>query len=122
MWEDWIDSPVFLYSFADTQRILCVYDYDVAVLVFVVDCSKESSNNATFPRWPPNDYTRQELERMATNVVVGARGIVRLPTYAEVQEASGKVRTFSFGFRPFFTKQFLLSALDTNRQSCWPTN
>jgi hypothetical protein len=106
---------------------LCVYDYDIAVLVFVVDSRSEGTNTTTLPLWPPDDYTRQELERMATNVVVQAKGIVRLPTYAEVQEASSHVRTLTSrqfraaSFGVYCPKEFVLMALDTNRHSCWPT-
>lgn len=119
--EDFFGHPIFLYSFADTQRILCVYNYHIAILVFVVDASREGTNSSTMPRWPPNDYIRQQLARMTTNVVVGAKGVIRLPTCAEVQEASSKARSLGFGLRAAGFKRFVASALDTNRQSCWPT-
>lgn len=127
MWKDFFDSPVFLYSFPDRQRFLCVYDNDTAVLVFVVDCRAEGTNISTLPLWPPDDYTRQVLQQMATNVVVQAKGIVRLPTYAEVQQASSHVRKLTSmqfqlaSFGGYCPKEFVLMALDTNRHSCWPT-
>jgi hypothetical protein len=127
IWEDCFDDPVFLYCFSDRQRFLCVYDYDVAVLVFVVDCRPEGTNPLTPPLWPPDDDTRKTLGWMMTNVVVQAKGAVRLPTYAEVQETSSFVRKSTSGqfraayFGIYCPKNFVLMALDTNRNSCWPT-
>ena len=39
LWEDSFDGPVFIYPFADGKRFFCDYDYDVAMLDFVVDFS-----------------------------------------------------------------------------------
>jgi len=126
--------PVFIYPFPDTQRFLCIYDDDTAVPVFVVDLISRSTNTATLPAWPPNDYTRTYLAQRATNIVCGTKGSVRLPSLGEVQEASGilsglsqrQLRTASFPcadfglYRFYWSKEALLSALHTNRQAVWP--
>lgn len=136
VWKDFFDFPMFVYSFADARRFLCVYDDDTSVPVFVVDFDGPGTNASKPPLWPPDDYTRQVLEQRATNVVVNGKGLVRLPTYAEVREVSMNVKAWTpkqfkgasfpvldLGFCRFRTsdKQFVLRALDTNRHSVWPT-
>ena len=136
VWKDFFDSPVFVYSFPDARRFLCVYDDDTSVLTFVIDCAGSGPNPANQPQWPPDDYTRQVLEQRATNVVINSKGVVRLPTYSEVQEVSTKVKAWTprqfkaasfpvvdLGFCQFrtFDKDFVLRAIDRNRQSVWPT-
>jgi hypothetical protein len=124
-----------MYCFVDTKRFLCVYDDDTAVLAFVVDCGATGTNALDQPLWPPDSDTREYLAKRATNVVVQSKGLVRLPSYAEVQEAVSSLRTWTprqfraasfpsldLGFYRFgISKEFVLMALDTNRQSCWPT-
>jgi hypothetical protein len=136
VWKDFFDFPVFIYSFADAQRFLVVYDDDTSVLTFVVDAGGSGTNASNLPLWPPDDYTREVLERRATNVVFSSKGVVRLPTYAEVREVSSTVRAWTpkqfkaasfpvvdLGFCRFRTldKRFVLGAVDTNRHSVWPT-
>jgi hypothetical protein len=134
LWDSFFQYPVLLYSFPDGQRFLCVYDDDTAVLVFVVDCRTPETNAASQTLWPPNDYTRDYLARATTNVVIQSAGIVRLPSYDEVREVSHTISAWTprqfkaccfpvndigvFWF--YFPKDFVLMALDTNRQSCWP--
>jgi hypothetical protein len=71
-----------------------------------------------------------------TNVVMGTNIFVRLPSYAELQETSSnlanltetQLKTASFPsadlglYRFYWTRDDLLSELQTNRQSLWPTN
>ncbi len=95
LWKDFFDCPMFVYSFPNARRFLCVYDYDIAILTFVVDCQGASTNTAIQRDWPSDDFTRGELVRGVTNVVVSGNGVVRLPTYAEVQEVSTKVKTWT---------------------------
>jgi hypothetical protein len=136
VWKDFWDCPLFVYSFADARRFLCIYDDDTALLTFVVDCEPRGTNAINLRPWPPDDYTREHLERRATNVVVNCNGVVRLPTYAEVQEVSSKVKAWTpqqlraatfpgldFGFCQFRSsdKEFVLRLLDPNRNSVWPT-
>ena len=136
VWKDFFDFPVFVYSFADARRFLCVYDDDTSVLTFVVDCERAGTNTTNQQRWPPDDYTREYLEGRVTNVVVDCKGVLRIPTCAEVQEVSTKVTAWTpwqfkaasfpvldLGFyqvRPS-DKQFVLLAVDPNRRSVWPT-
>ena len=134
LWEDFFDFPLFMYPFADRQRILCIYDYDTSVLVFVVDFARSPASATNSPEWPPDEYTRGVLLAGATNVVTNTKGFVRLPTYAELQEVSsnlvsltpGQFRaasfpTFDLGlYRAYWPKEALFAALHTNRQSCWP--
>src|SRR6266852_4894705 len=53
LWGDVFDFPLFMYPFADAQRFLCIYDYDTAVLVFVVDFSRLPASATGPPNWPP---------------------------------------------------------------------
>ena len=126
--------PVFIYSFPDAERFLCIYDDDTAVLAFVVDSDLSRTNALGAAEWPTNDYTRGILAQRATNVVVGTRCGVRLPRYTELQEASTYIAHMSsrqlknasfpcadFGlYRFYWPREALLSALHTNRGSCWP--
>jgi hypothetical protein len=126
--------PLFVYPFPDAQRFLCVYDDDTSVPVFVVDLGARATGNAHSLAWPPNDYTRTYLAQRATNIVVGTKGTVRLPSCEEVQEASTalasltprQLRTASFPcadfgvYRFYWPKEALLNALHTNRQAAWP--
>ena len=134
IWDGLFELPMFLYSFPGGDRFLCVYDDDTAVLVFVVDCGFPKTNAPGQALWPPDSYTRDCLAGMMTNVVVQSAGMVRLPTYDEVSEVSSAVRTWtpkqfrsaSFPahnlgvYKHYFPRDFVLNALDTNRQSCWP--
>jgi hypothetical protein len=134
LWGDFFEGPLFIYPFADGQRFLCIHDFDVEVLVFVVDCGGSATNLQYPPQWPPNDYTRRCLAEGATNVVIETKGLVRLPSYAEVQEVSRslvdltprRLNAASFPCwnlgvcRCYLPKEFLLRQLDTNRQSVWP--
>lgn len=136
LWKDFFDCPMFVYSFPNARRFLCVYDYDVAILTFVVDGEGSRTNTANQRDWPADDFTRGELERGVTNVVVSGNRVVRLPTYAEVQEVSTKVKAWTprqfkaasfpvmnLGFCSFRSsdKEFVLWAIATNRRGVWPT-
>ena len=70
--------PVFIYSFPDAERFLCIYDDDTAVLAFVVDSDLSRTNALGAAESPTNDYTRGILAQRATNVVVGDS--LRCPT------------------------------------------
>ena len=134
LWGDAFGSPLFIYPFADGQRFLCIDDDDTSVLVFIVDFSAAGANVTNSPGWPPNDYTRKYLAERAPHVVMETKGSIRLPSYAEVQEASRslmkltptQLETASFPscdlglYRFYVPIDFLLRQLDTNRQSCWP--
>ena len=133
VWGDIWDFPLFIYPFADGQRFLCIDDDDTATLVFVVDSRAASTNQLDLPQWPPDDYTREYLKQRATNVVIAPKGLVRLPTYAEVQEVSSnlgkltpsqfKATSFpcaNFGIWRFYVpRDYLLRDLSTNRHSVW---
>lgn len=128
LWEDFFDEPIFIYPFADGKRFLCDYDFDVAMLDFVVDLNGSSSNNST--NWPLDGELRANLSRMATNVVYDAKGIVRLPNNAELQEVSNYLGSpnqmranggYFFLIHGSWDKKFLLLDLATNRDSIWPT-
>lgn len=134
LWEDFCDGPVFIYPFADNRRFLCDYNFDTAILVFVVDLDAAGTNGIGSTDWPPNDELRSYLARNATNVVSATTGAVRLPTYAELREVSDYVSQASVGqikrasmpycdfgiYRHYVSKEFLLLDLATNRQSYWP--
>ena len=133
LWEDFFHFPLFIYPFADGERFLCIYDYDTAVLVFVLDFA-QSASAALAPEWPSDAYVRGVLMGGATNVVMKTRCLVRLPVHAELLEVSSnltslsarELRAASFPtldagvYRGYWPKEALLSALATNRQSCWP--
>ncbi|HXC99913.1 MAG TPA: hypothetical protein VN048_11265 [Verrucomicrobiae bacterium] len=134
LWGDMFDCPLFIYPFADGRRFLCIDDDDTSVLVFIVDFTGTGTNVTNQPGWPPNDYTRNYLVERAPRIVMDTKGTVRLPSYAEVQEASrtlmkltpGELKSASFPScdfglcRLYVPKEFLLRQLDTNRQSVWP--
>jgi len=129
LWEDFFDSPVFIYPFADGKRFLCDYDDDTAMLDFVVDLNASNSNRADSANWPSDEYLRSNLARMATNVVFNTTGIVRLPNHEELQEVSDSLASanpkresggYFFLILGNWDKEFLLRDLATNRQSFWP--
>jgi len=133
MWTDFFDFPLFIYTFADTRRFLCVYDDDTDVLVWVVDFNPGATPAQPGGIWPADNYLREVLTRRATNVVFNTTGLVRLPSQAEVQEASSNLQSLSprqfraesfpsadLGFyRSYWSKEDLLSDLVTNRTSVW---
>jgi len=129
LWQDFFDFPCFIYPFADGKRFLCDYDDDTSLLDFVVDFSARGTNTPNSSPWPPDDYTRTYLASRITNVVMNTKGIVRLPTYAELREVSNyltgenpaAVKAGYFQLLDFGTKEGLLLDLATNRQSVWPT-
>jgi hypothetical protein len=127
--DNWIDgSPIFIYPFADGKRFLCDQDDDTAMLDFIVELDSSSTNGTGSPPWPADAYVREHLLSQATNVVFNPKGIVRLPTYAELREVSDHLAgTTSVQTKPayFFlgglgAKDHLLLDLATNRQSLWP--
>ena len=134
LWEDAFDLPLFFYPFADGRRFLCNYDFDTAILVFIVDLNASGTNESDLSKWPSDDQFRTDLARMASNVVLETKGVVRLPSFAELQEVSSylasatprQIKNASFPFcdfgvyRNYATKKDLLLDLATNRQSYWP--
>ena len=134
LWEDFFDFPLFIYPFADGQRFLCIEDDDTSVLVFVVDFSASATNATNVNGWPPNDYLRNYMAGRAPGVVIGTKGVVRLPMQAEVQEVSshlaglapGQFKKESFPawdigiYRAYWPKDQLMLELSTNRSSVWP--
>jgi hypothetical protein len=131
LWQDFFDFPCFIYPFADGKRFLCDYDDDTSLLDFVVDFRDSATNEPRSSGWPPNDnvmgnYVRTYMASRMTNVVLNTKGIVRLPTYAELHEVSGyltgtnqaQIKAGYFNF--FGSKESLLLDLATNRQSVWP--
>jgi hypothetical protein len=131
LWTDSFDSAIFIYPFADGKRFLCDYDYDTAILVFVVDFNVQGTNSSTFAGWPSDPYLRTELIDGATNVVTNTKGLVRLPNYEELQEVSAYIADSQFkthslpvldlGLYRFYPRaDILLADLTTNRNSAWP--
>jgi hypothetical protein len=134
LWGDAFDFPLFIYPFTDNQRFLCVYDYDVSILVFVVDLGSIAAGTSNAQAWPAHSYLREVLAQGATNVVLQTQGSVRLPSFAEAQEVSSNLTTLpisqlearSFPFldlgvyRSYWPKDRLIAALHPNRESCWP--
>ncbi len=80
LWDDFFDFPLFVYPFTDGRRFMCIYDYDTAVLVFVVDFAHSATNTTKPPEWPSDAYTRKVLTEGAANVVMKTKGFVRLPS------------------------------------------
>ena len=131
LWEDWCDGPLFIYPFVDGRRFLCDYNYDTAILVFVVDLDTTHTNLQKQAEWPADRELRANLASSATNACTQSKGIIRLASAAELQEvrdylllaAASRIRTASFpycdfGFyHDFAEKDFLLLSLATNRQS-----
>lgn len=131
LWQDFFDFPCFIYPFADGKRFLCDYDDDTSLLDFVVDFRDSATNEPRSSGWPPNDnvmgnYVSTYMASRMTNVVFNTKGIVRLPTYAELHEVSGYLNgtnqaQIKAGYFDFFgSKESLLLDLATNRQSVWP--
>lgn len=132
-WGDIFHFPLFIYPFADGQRFLCIDDDDTAILVFVIDCNASGATFTNLDGWPPDDYTRKYLAERAPHVVKESKGVVRLPSYAEVQEVSSNLAGMATGqfektsfpgvdfgvYRIYWPKAFLLSELSTNRHSVW---
>jgi hypothetical protein len=124
LWGDFFDRPIFVYCFNDQKRFLCDFDYDVEDFVFVIDMNKGSAS-VPQPKWPANDFNRQQMSSWMTNVVLEARGTVRFPTFAELQEASTNVSrlaagqfltTFGRANRLYWLKASLIADLKTNRE------
>jgi hypothetical protein len=134
LWADMFDFPLYIYPFSDMRRYLCIYDDDTSVLVFVVDFGISDTSTPVLSKWPSDDYVRTYMAQRATNVVMETGGLVRLPNYSELQEASSNLMSLTpwqfkatsfpssdFGFYRFYwTKEQLLSELATNRNSVWP--
>jgi len=134
LWTSAFTSPLFFYPFADGQRFLCDYNDDTAILVFVVDFDA-SDTNAAWSQWPADDFARKEMASRATNVVMETKGLIRLPTYAELQEVSTyltdatprQIKNASFPYCDlgilwnYAEKSFLLADMATNRQASWPS-
>lgn len=125
LWQDFFDFPCFIYPFADGKRFLCDYDDDTSLLDFVVDFSASATNEPSSFSWPPDNYARTYMASRITNVVFETKGIVRLPTYAELHEVSGYLTgtnqaQIKAGYFFFGSKESLLLDLATNRQSVWP--
>ncbi|PWU15200.1 MAG: hypothetical protein C5B50_15780 [Verrucomicrobia bacterium] len=127
-------TPLFIYPFPDEKRFLCVDDDDTCVLVFVVDCRATAPRPPSGKEWPSDDYLRDYMKRRSTNVVMDPKGIVRLPSYDEVEEAGKRVAgmtskelrtgcfpTLDLGvYRYYLPRELLLKNLATNRISPWP--
>jgi hypothetical protein len=132
-------GPIFIYPFADGKRFLCDYDDDTSLLDFVVDFRDSATNEPRSSGWPPNDnsmgdriglgnYVRTYMASRITNVVFDTQGIIRLPTYAELQEVSSyltnttpsPIKAVYFQLITSGTKKGLLLDLATDRQSVWP--
>ena len=134
LWGDYFDFPILILPFPDGKRYLCIYDYDVSVLVFVVDTGGAATNVTSVPHWPIDGYVRECLTQGMTNVVLSSKGSVRLPDLSEVQEASRMIRSMTpaqyrygsfpsldLGVRRWYWPQAkLLLDLETNRSSVWP--
>lgn len=134
LWADLFDFPVYIYPFPDGKRFLCIDDNDTSVLVFVVCLHGSSPSGTGSPVWPSNDYVRNYMASAMTNIVIGSNILVRLPTYAELQETASnlaslteaQVKTASFPtgdlglYRFYWTRDDLLSEIKTNRSSLWP--
>lgn len=133
LWADFFDSPRFIYPFADGQRYLCDYSADTADLIFIVDFGSSRTNVMNTDKWPSDDWTRTSFAKWITNVCCDTKGVVRLPNYSELQEASSNLvsltswqrKTTSFpcrdlGFLRFYqSKEDLIYGLRTNRELAW---
>lgn len=125
LWEDFCDSPIFIYPFPDGKRFLCDYDYDVAMLDFVVDFGSSATNARP---WPVDGLFRGCTLGQVTNIVFDTEGVVRWPTDAELNEVTGYLEgTTSLHTKAAYfdavglgAKSGLLLDLATNRQSAWP--
>src|SRR5215469_8211586 len=76
LWEDFFDFPLCIHPFPDGKRFFCIYDFDVSVLVFVVDFNPSTTNFVQSPAWPSGDYLRSCLAQGMTNVVMNTKGVV----------------------------------------------
>lgn len=123
VWEDFFDYPVFIYPFSDGKRFLCIDNDDTSVLIYVVDLNASATRASL---WPPDNYARTYIFERMTNVVMDTKGIVRLPTYPELQDAASylanpELKNDSIGvYSAHWSVQKLLSELDSNRVSVWP--
>lgn len=132
LWEDWCDGPLFIYPFGDGRRFFCDYNYDTAILDFVVDLDPSHTNLTV--NWPANHEVRKYLAQSATNVAYDTKGMIRLPTDEELDEvrdylartSARKINDSSipytdFGIRHGYARrEFLLLDIATNRQNHWP--
>lgn len=133
LWADFFDFPLIIYPFADGQRFMCDYDADTADLVFIVDLSPAGTNAMNMDKWPSDDWTRTSFTKWITNVCCDTKGVVRLPSYAELQEASSNLQSLTswqlkttafpnidFGIlRVYEPKDNLIYDLRTNLQYSW---
>jgi hypothetical protein len=131
LWRDFFDDPIFIYPFDDGKRFLCDYDYDTAILVFVVDLDTGHTNLPGPSRW--SGELSSSLDHCATNVVLETKGVVRLPTDAELREARESVMPSKENansaspphhhrgiYCASFPKKDLLLHLADDRSSSWP--
>lgn len=132
LWEDAFDGPQFIYPFADGRRFFCDYNFDTAILDFVVDLDASHTNLTA--NWPANYEVGKNLAQFATNVAYDTKGVVRLATDEELDEVRGyltrtsvgKIKTASLpycdlGFyHGYASRDFLLLDPATNRQNYWP--
>jgi hypothetical protein len=92
MWAGFFEFPVFLYSFSDGQRSLCVYDDDTDVLVFVIDYGA--------PRLPSQGEVQEVSDRVQK--------------WTGRQFKAACFPNYGFGF----SREWVLMALDRNRSNC----
>jgi len=127
---DIYDGPLLIHPLEDSERFLCVYDYDVEIFACVVDFSGSATNASKQGEWPSNDSHRAAFAGWATNVVLQANGAVRLPSCEELQEASANLASLSSSqfksasfsrrdvgiYRFYVPKETVLFNLRTNRE------
>ena len=132
LWQDLFDSPLYIYPFTDAQRYLCVYNWDTAILVFVVDLDSSHTNLAV--NWPAKGKLRDDLENAATKVMLNSNVLARMPTDDELQEVRDhlsraskvEIKAASLPYcdlgvcRSYEDRATLLLDLATNRQNYWP--
>lgn len=133
MWSDFFDCPEFIYPFGDGKRFLCDYWGDTENLVFIVDFSSTSTNVLNLDKWPSDDFERGRMQKRIAYLVADTKGSVRLPSFAELQEASSNLLSLTswefrrasfpsgdFGIiRLYFSKADLLNDWRLNRQGAW---
>ena len=124
------EGPVLIHPFENSERFLCVYDYDVEIFAFVVDLRASATNASKQAEWPSNDSNRAAFVSWATNVVLQTKGVVRLPSREELEEASSNLvsltsvqfKNVSFPrrnigvYRFYASQQSVLFNLRTDRQ------
>jgi len=129
--EDWPNSSMFIYPFADGRRFFCDYDADTAMLDFVVDLD---ANTNVVVNWPAGHELRNRLEDRARLFVGQTKGAVRMASDEELDEVrsyltrtpANQIRAASFPFfdlgvwRIYMDRDRLLLDLATNRQNYWP--